>query len=345
MAVASGEETSWLEFEFELFRHDPGQWLLLTGNRLLVTLLALLGLGALFTVAVFSGLVPLRRETPVLFLLFALIGANFTLIAIVTSLSQLVLSRRLETPGDVRQKTSDTLSYREDVGRTIGQEVMPVKADAFFLVLYRSAREDVEELGGLRSQGRTRQAREELGDLLEGLAEHTEYVIRVLRRPASQLKHALFISLAADYENFVHRTWYLEAEHSDEFTERAAVPLRRLAETLEHVEVASRMFKTVFIESEVSELSRFLLYVGLPVQLVAVIVMLAYSAPGEGPPVALELLRPLMIVVLSAGFAPFLLLSAYVVRLTIVARRTADSFPFSSQLDRTVREEDFAGQR
>jgi hypothetical protein len=343
--VASGEESSWLGFELELFRYDPRQWLLLTGNRLLVALLALLALTGVFAGVVFSGLVPLRRETPVLFLLFALIAANFTLIAIVTSLSQLVLSRRLEAPGEIREKMADTLSYREDVSRTTNREVMPVKADAFFLALYRSVRADIEELEGLQSQGRTRLAREELADLLEGLATHTDYVIRVLRRPASRLKHALFISLTADYENFVHRTWYLEAEHSDEFTERAAVPLRRLAETLEHLEVASRMFKTVFIESEVSELSRFLLYVGLPVQLAAVVVMLIYSAPTEGPPLALSTLRPVMVAVLSAGFAPFLLLSAYVVRLTVVARRTADSFPFSSQLDRTVREEDFTEER
>ena len=324
---------SWLGFEWELFRYDPREWLLLTGDRRLVSLLALAALTAVFATVVFSGLVPLRRETPVLFLLFALIGANFTLIAIVASLSQLVLSRRLESPGEVRGKMRETLAYRKDVADTVGQPVLPVKADAFFLALHRSARGEVELLAGLESQGRTRRARDELSDLVEGLGSHIDYVVDVLRRPASGMKHALFISLTADYETFVHRTWYLESVHSEEFTERAAEPLRRLAETLEHVEVASRMFKTVFIESEVSELSRFLLYVGLPVQLAAVVVMLAYSAPGEGPPLAMATLRPLMVVVLSAGFAPFLLLSAYVVRLTVVARRTADSFPFSSQLD------------
>jgi len=40
--------------------------------------------------------------------------------------------------------------------------------------------------------------------------------------------------------------------------------------------------------------------------------------------------------VLVAGFAPFLVLSYYIVRLTVVARRTADSFPFSTQLSRSV---------
>jgi len=40
--------------------------------------------------------------------------------------------------------------------------------------------------------------------------------------------------------------------------------------------------------------------------------------------------------VLIVGFAPFLVLASYVVRLTVVSRRTADTFPFSSQLRNTV---------
>jgi hypothetical protein len=335
-----------LAFEAELFRYDPLEWVVLTGDRRLVSLLGLLVLGAVFALVVLSGRAPLRKETPVLFLLFALIGANFTLIAIVTSLSQFVLGRRLESPGEIRGKMRETIAYREDVGETVGRSLMPVKPDAFFLVLYQGVYEELDEIERLSSQGRTRRAREELESLVSGLRAHTDYVVDLLGRPESGLKHALFSSLTADYEHAVHRTWYLRTEHADEFTERVGDPLGRLTETLKHIEVASRMFRTVFIESEVSELSRYLLYVGLPIQLSAVVVMLLYTAPGTEPPLSIGMLSVLVPAVLTAGFAPFLVLASYVVRLTVVARRTADIFPFSSQLRGTVAlRDEFSGER
>lgn len=49
--------------------------------------------------------------------------------------------------------------------------------------------------------------------------------------------------------------------------------------------------------------------------------------------VSLSVLVP---TVLVAGFTPFLILRSYIVRLTVVARWTADNFPFSSQLRQTV---------
>lgn len=324
---------AWLAFEWELFRHDPREWVLLTGDRILVGLLGLAAVAALFGLVVLLGPAPFRAETPVLFLLFALIGANFTLIAIVTSLSQFVLGRRLESPGDVATKIEETLAYREEVAGTVGRRVLPVKPDAFFLILYETARENLDALERATAEGRTKRARDDLEELVAGLQGHAAYVTDLLERPESGMKHALFTSLTADYENDVHRVWLLQSEYSAEFTDRVADPLDRLTTSLEHIEVASRMFKTAFIESEVSELSRFLLYVGLPVQLAAVVAMLLYTAPAATPSVPLPALSVLVPAILTAGFAPFLILSSYVIRLTVVSRRTADSFPFSSQLE------------
>lgn len=334
------EPRSRLSFELELLRHDPREWLVLTGDRVLVTGVTLLLLCGALAGIVLLGRVPFRKETPILFLLFALIAANFTLIAIVTSLSQFVLGRRLESPGEIRRKIDETIDYREEVGATVGQGVIPVRPHSFFLTLYREVDRLLDVLADQQSEGRTRLARKELGALVEDLQNHCTYVIHILQRPSSDVKHALFVSLSADYESAVHRAWHLQWDHADEFTEGAAEPLARLAEVLQHIEVASRLFKTVFIEAEVAELSRYLLYVGIPVQVAAVGLTLAYTAPGSSPPLPVSTLRVVVPAVIAGGFAPFLLLSSYVVRLTIVARRTADSFPFSSQLTAPVSERD-----
>jgi len=331
-----GDRLSWLAFEGALIRYDPVEWFLLTGDRLLVSTLEIAVLIAIVTAAMVSGLVPLVAETPVLFLVFALIAANFTLIAIVTSLGQFVLGQQLESPGEIRTKIEETIGYREDVGETVGQSVLPVKPDAFFLILFESVRSDLDTLGGLTDQGRTRRTREELTDLVAGLETHTDHVVGLLDHPASETKHALFVSLNTNYENHVHRAWYLQREYADEFTDRITDHLCRLADTLEHIVVATRMFEASFIESEISELARYLLYVGLPVQVTAMVVMLLYTAPGGRPLVAQSTVSVLVPAVLVAGFTPFLILSAYIIRLTVVARRTADTFPFSTRLTRSM---------
>ncbi len=335
----AGENTnreSWLAFEVRLFRHDAREWLVLTGDRVAVAAVTFLVLVIILAAIIASGMVPLRNETPVLFLLFALIAANFTLIAIVTSLSQFVLGRRLESPGEIREKMEETIEYREAVGRTIGERVMPVRPEVFLLHLFQHTRTELDRLDELQSEGRTKFAREELETLVNDLTDHCDYVIDVLTSPSSGVKHALFVSLSANYENAVHQAWILQTERSDEFTEEAAEPLEGLANTLQHIEVANRVVKTVFIESEIAELSRFLLYVGFPAQLAAVALTLLYTVPAWQLPLPLPVLRVVVPAVIAAGFAPFLLLSSYVVRLTVVARRTADTFPFSSQLTSTL---------
>jgi hypothetical protein len=330
------DRRSWLAFELELFQYDPSEWLLLTGDRVLVSLLQVAVLLGVLVVVSLAGLVPLVEETPVLFLLFALIAANFTLIAIVTSLGQFILSRRLESPGEIRARVRETIDYREDVGETVGQPVLPVKPDAFFLVLFESATADLAELEGMTSEGRTRRTREELAELVEGLQSHTDHVVGLLEHPASGMKHALFVSLNTNYENHIHRAWYLQREYSDEFTDRTTDQLGRLAGTLEHIVVANRLFEATFIEAEVSELARYLLYVGLPVQVTAMLTMLLYTAPDATPVVPRSAVAVLVPVIFVAGFTPFLILSSYIARLTVVARRTAENFPFSSQLRQTV---------
>lgn len=337
---------SWLAFEVALFRYDPGEWFVMTGDRRLVSVAQIAVLAAVLGGVTLSGLVPFDDATAVLFVLFALVAANFTLIAIVTSLGQFILGQRLESPGEIRTKIGETISYREEVGETVGQPVLPVKPDAFFLLLFRTVRRDLDDLADLVSEGRTRRTREELDELVSGLRSHTDHVVDLLERPESEMKHALFVSLDTNYENHVHRAWYLKREYSGEFTDRVTDHLARLADTLEHVVVANRMFGATFIESEVSELARYLLYVGLPVQVTAAVVMLLYTGASETTVVSPAVMRVVVPAVLVGGFTPFFILSSYIVRLTVVARRTADRFPFSSQLRRTVALRDaFSGDR
>lgn len=336
--------TRWDDARFELavewyvLRRQPGEWFLLNGNRLAVTGFGLLVVSAIVWTTVTTGLVPLERETPTLFLLFALISGNFTLITIVVSISQFVLARHLESPGEIREKTDEMVQYRREVAATIDRSVVPVAPSRFVLLLFRTVAHRIEALSAELTTGSVatdpavdEDVAADLDALVTGLGGHVEYVIALLSRPTTGLNYALFATVNASYEQDIYDAWRLRTEHADQLPEAAVDALDALVEQLEQVDVARRVFKTVFIQSELSALSRTLLFIGVPVQVVTVVLLLLFT--GSGWTTAPATLRLVIPTIVTVGFAPILLLAAYILRLATVAKRTASMYPFTNQLD------------
>jgi hypothetical protein len=325
--------------EWYVLKRRPREWFLLSGSRLAVTAVGLLVVSATVWTAVVTGLIPLEAETPVLFLLFALISGNFTLITIVISISQFVLARHLESPGEIREKMDEMVQYRREVGATTGRRVVPVAPAEFVRLLFRTIARRVEALSAeLTSASATEKTAvddevgAELNALVRGLGEHVEYVIALLNHPSTGLNYALFATLNASYEQDIYDAWRLRTEHPRSLPDPVVDALDDLVEGLEQIDVARRVFKTVFIQSELAALSRILLYIGIPVQVATVVLLLLFTGPDGWvfSPAALRFVIPTIVTV---GFAPILLLAAYILRLATVARRTASMYPFTNQAD------------
>ena len=318
--------------EWRVLSHRPAEWILVSGHRLLVSTLLLIGVYAVLELAVVVGLTPLREETAMLFVLFALISGNFTLIAIVVSLSQFVLARHLETPGEIREKIDDMIRYRQEVGETAQQSVIPISHSQFFLTLFESVRRELRVIDRQRDPANGEEVQRMLDDVVAGLDPHVEYVIDILERPETGIRYALYVTLSADYETSLHIVWSIQAERLEDLSTPAANALDRLVETLEQIDIARRTFKSVFIQAELASLSRLLLLIGLPTLVVLLLVMLLFSA-GIRPISSGGFIPTVFPVVVSAGLGPIVLLAAYIVRLATVARRTATLYPFSSRAD------------
>lgn len=320
----------WLEWR--MFTHRPAEWVLLSGNRLVVTTLILLGIYLVIGSSVAAGFVPLVEETSMLFVLFALISGNFTLIAIVVSLSQFVLARHLETPGEIRNKINEMIRYRQEVGETAEQSVIPVAPSHFFQTLFESIRRELAVIDRRNAQVDDETLQGQLDSVVDGLGTHTQYVIEILQRPETGLRHALYASLSANYERYIHVVWSIQAEQHDQLSASATDALDRLVTTLEQVDIARRTFKSVFIQSELASLSRLLLLIGIPTVVVLTVVMLMFSS-GTRPIVPTGSMRLFFPLVIALGLAPIVLLAGYIVRLATVAHRTAAVYPFSRHAD------------
>jgi len=332
MGSAFGETRSVVAAEWSVFRYRPVDWFLLTGSRLAVGAGLLALVAAVLWWVVLSGLAPLTERTPILYLLFALFSGNVTLITIVVSISQFVLARHLETPGEVREQMREVVGYRQAVSDVTGERVIPVTPSGFFLVLFRSIDRDLERLRSREWGEADAELQRDVEVLVGDLELHAERVIDLVEGGNRGVRHALFATLDANYSRYYYGIYRLRSTYADSMPADVADDLDRLERHVEQVDVARRYFKTVLIQSELASLSRLLLFTGLPVLVATVVLMLVFTATS-GPAVERPTLAVVIPLVVTAGFAPIALLTAYILRLATVVHRTAAMYPFTTRYD------------
>jgi hypothetical protein len=276
------EETKFqLTVEWQDLRNYPRWWLLLSGNRLLIAGVALFAVFLGFWGAVIGGLVPLREQTATLYLLFTLTSGNITLITIVVSLNQLILTRHLESPSDISDEMSYMRTYRGNVSNTIRRNVTPVRPSEFFLLLFRSLRQDLRSLDEREWTLEDELVEREFDGTFAELDDHITEVIELLEESEAGLVFALFTTVSADYERYMETIWRLQYEHGEQLPDAASETVARVRNTIEDIGIARRIFKTTYIESELASLSRRLLYIGLPALLGTMLFMLSFTASTQ----------------------------------------------------------------
>lgn len=113
------------------------RWFLLTGNRLsiatgivLATVLVVLALLWVY------GQATLQPDSPMYFLFSSIVTGDLTLLTIVLSINQLVLSRELESPGQLRQRVKKAIEYRDTVEDITETPVSPQSLPDFLQFLH-----------------------------------------------------------------------------------------------------------------------------------------------------------------------------------------------------------------
>jgi len=92
--------------------------------------------------------------------------------------------------------------------------------------------------------------------------------------------------------------------------------------------MARQYFKSLYLQEELSSLSRVLLYAGFPAEVALVLALLGFTA-AEGTALT-HYSNVLMPVVVGIAFLPLALLLAFIVRIATVTERTAATIPFTT---------------
>ena len=310
------------------------RWFFLSANRWLVTALLLV---CVFTTIVLAGAYgPIPVEV---FLdagispgaaLIELLKTIVTVLVIVLSINQLVLSPGLGPVGDQQERFDDEMDLRRRTESLTGVAVSPSSPGRFLQTVTSEMVDTTDDLRDAAEGIGDANRREELVTYADAVEYEAAYVSNGLETDRFGLFEVTPTVLRfATSEKF--KTLH-GIEHTGD--EVPAAPLEQMDDLLELFTVAREYMKTVYIRSEFIDLSQGLLYVGLPSLVLTYIAAQMYS-PDVFPGATLGIRNLLLFLAgaVTVSIAPVVLLVSYVLRLAAMSRSTLFLGPFAAGTD------------
>ena len=258
----------------------------------------------------------------------ALVSGNLTLITVVLSINQLVLSQALGGIGGLESNVENVSDYRERIRRETAKEVAPEEPDAFLELLLNSIRSEANRLRQATAS-EPGDLRDDVETVTERLVDHVDHVLELLDRPNTGVFSALASTLSTNYARELNALRRIEVRYEGELPSDATDALEDVTRRIKDVDIVRQYFKTMYIQEELSRLSRALLYVGVPSVLsgLGLLQMFVATDAGAFDPILLSVFVPVFVTI---GAAPLAVLFAFVLRLSTVAERTVAVTPFTT---------------
>ncbi|WP_254546534.1 hypothetical protein [Halomarina pelagica] len=312
------------------------QWVLLTANRWVVSgvltaaVFALTVLvGALGPASVRDFLVDGVSPSSVL---VELLKAIVSLVTIVLSINQLVLSPELGPVSSQRDQIEDTMSLRRHAEHVIDSAVASSSPGRFLHGLLAAVAEQAAALPErVRRDGEVRRDLRQYADDVESDAEDVTGDLEGARFGKFEVVPAV---MRFDVSEKIRRARRIGKEHGDDLSAAEREAIEEMVDRLELFATARAYLKTIYLRSEFINFSRALLYVGPPSLLLTLYATLLY-APDVFPGEMLGVENRLWFVsaAITVALAPFAVLIAYAARLATLSQSTLFVGPFVAGRD------------
>ncbi|WP_435332962.1 hypothetical protein [Haloarchaeobius sp. TZWWS8] len=274
-----------------------------------------------------AGLLGVTKSSAVTPVFSATITGVFTIVSIVLSINQLVLSRVLGSPGELSEKMDGSIEFRESLEDRAGVSAAPTDPGEFTRLIVDTLQDRAGSLDERLSDDGDDVA-EQVHEFAEAIEEYADSVEEKLDGRDDETFNVLSAVLMDNYSQNMRQARHLRDAHEDDLSESALSDLKDIRELLRTVGVARQYLKTLYVHQELARLSRRLLYVGVPALAAMSVTVLGYGL-SSGPPVSGTRLLLVVAFSLAIGFAPFAVLFAYVLRIATIARLTASIGPFT----------------
>lgn len=310
------------------YRSKSAEWMLLRGDRGIIALGIALVFGAFFMALVFFGAVPLDNMQAILPIYSGLIVGNLTLVTVVVSINQLLLARELQTPGELEAQIEEVVEYREEVEEATGK-IAPVFPSDFLRYLVEATREEAQRLGGFARGGVVTSGNEEIEEVVMTLTDQMDQIDTLLTESDTDTFSVLSVMLETNYARQINRLRTIRAEHEADIADTAHQSIRDLIDRLQEIDVAREYFRSIYLQQELSSLSRALLFTGLPAEAVAIATLLVLTVSPSGP-TPMILLQVLVPITITIGLVPLAILCSFFLRTATVMKHTAATLPFTT---------------
>lgn len=310
------------------WRRRISEWLLLSGDRSLVALVITSLFFGFFSSLSILDVVPLFDLQALFYVYSGLITGNFTLITVVVSINQLLLSRELQTPGELRTQIENVIEYRRDV-EGAADEIAPVQPLGFLRLLVEATREQAQRLGGFSRNDTVQAGGDELASEASRLTEQIDQIDTLLRESETGTINVLLTLLRTNYAQEINRLRIIKERFEEELSPPVHDSIDEVIDRLQEIDVARQYFKAIYFQQELASLSRILLYVGLPAVAIATATLLVLTLPASEPE-AIRHVDVLLPVSLAVGFLPLSILCSYILRTATVTNLTAATLPFTT---------------
>jgi flagellin-specific chaperone FliS len=253
------------------------------------------------------------------------------LVSVVVSINSIVLSYDITSVTVQENRIEAAVDFRQKLDKLGAPSTDPTEPSTFLQMMAERIRERAQALEAIAEETEEELARD-IQEHIEKLNETTSELERSLDRPHGGKLGTLWLGLETDYGSFINRSRNLLSRYQDRGETESTEEFEELIRAMRLFAVGREVFKTLFYAREVAALSRTLLIVSLPSILITAIAILAINARILLPDIWLLGLPPLLTFVAAAftvALAPFLILTAYMLRMATVAQRTAGTGLFS----------------
>jgi len=303
------------------------RWVLLEGSRAVVAGLTTLAIFAFVLAVSASPYSPLEDQQPIFYAFSGLISGNLTIVTVVVSINQLLLSRELRTPSELETEIEGMVDYRRKIEDAAGQ-VAPVEPLGFLRLIFETARQQAQQLGGLAVTETDERVAEDVDRVVTKLTQKFDRIDTLLQSRNVGTFQVLATTLGTNYAREINKLRRIKSGHGDQLPADVEDSIDDLVHHLQDIDVARQYLKSIYLQQELASLSRLLFYTGLPSVTVVAAALLLFTAPGQAhlpEPVVTLLVQA----VVTVGLFPLTVLFAYILRTATVARRTAAVIPFT----------------
>ncbi|MCU4974031.1 hypothetical protein OB955_14970 [Halobacteria archaeon AArc-m2/3/4] len=308
------------------------QWILVNGNRWVVSVaaLVLVGLGFVGSGVVWSDeLATLFTEGQVIqTILIALFSRIILLVSIALSVNSIVLSQDITALGDQEEELDKTFSFRDSVREQTNADVSPARPAEFLQVIFDGIRSNVRELSNsISNDNLVLNSQTEI--IKDDIVNQVRDVEGRLEK-ASGISEVMFAGIQYDYSRQIYAIRQLRVEHEETLTDSQQKKIDELLTTLKYFAIGREYFKTLYFKQELANLSRGLLVISFPVIVYLVYAILSLSARllPEFSILGVHSIIWFVGFTFIVGMVPYTLFSVYVLRTATISIRTLAAGPF-----------------